>query len=56
MRSRVPILWDWNARHYLSLDSDGHALAAGTNQLAVSGPVQFLGNQPTAYWRDTWIG
>lgn len=51
-----PVQWDWNARRYLSLDSAWVSLASGTNRLAVSGPVSFLGNQPTAYWRDTWIG
>jgi hypothetical protein len=51
-----PQSWDWNARDYLSLDSAWVTLASGTNKLSVSGPITFKGNQPVAYWRDSWIG
>ena len=48
--------WVWNARNYLSLTSSWVTLAAGPNEMFVSGRVIFKGNMPKAYWRDTWIG
>ena len=54
--SDPPTAWEWNARNYLSLTSAWVTLAAGPNEMFVSGRVIFKSNMPTAYWRDTWIG
>jgi hypothetical protein len=48
--------WVWNARSWLSLTSSWVTLAAGANEMSVSGRVIFKGVMPKAYWRDTWIG